>query len=62
MTADFVLARHRVVMLYDPAIERPSDIAGLIPIPIDPAGAWKMLLAREIESAGIGIDWSSLGR
>ena len=56
------LGRKRVALLYEPSIERPSDIDGIVRIPLDEAGAWKMLLARELNSAGIGVDWSALGR
>lgn len=56
------LGRQRVVLLYDQTIERPSDIDGIVRIPFDDAGAWKMLLARELNEAGIAIDWSALGR
>jgi predicted nucleotide-binding protein len=56
------LGRDRVAMLYDESVERPSDIAGLVTIPLDAAGAWKMLLARELNGAQIGVDWAALGR
>lgn len=55
-----VLGRPRVALLYQESVEIPSDIAGLVRIALDAAGAWKMLLAREIDAAGIGIDWSAL--
>ncbi len=54
------LGRPRVALLYEDGVEIPSDISGLVRIPLDPAGAWKMLLAREMDSAGIGIEWSAL--
>ena len=56
------LGRRKVAMLYDPTIERPSDIAGLVTIPLDAPGAWKMLLARELNAAGVPVDWSALGK
>lgn len=56
------LGRSRVAMLYEPSIEQPSDISGLVTIELDNAGAWKMLLAREIKAAGIGVQWDALGR
>lgn len=56
------LGRDRVALLYEDTVERPSDIAGVVTIPLDANGAWKMLLARELEAAGLGIDWASLRR
>lgn len=56
------LGREKVAMLYDESIERPSDVAGLVTIPIDAAGAWKMLLAREMNDAGVPVDWTALGK
>ncbi len=54
------LGRPRVALLYEEGVEIPSDIAGLVRIPLDSAGAWKMLLAREMDAAGHGIEWSAL--
>jgi predicted nucleotide-binding protein len=49
------LGRARVAVLLAPGVEQPSDIAGLVYIPTDPAGAWKYELARELESAKIHV-------
>lgn len=54
------LGRGRVVFLYEEDVERPSDIDGLVRISLDAAGAWKLPLARELDAAGIGIDWAAL--
>src|SRR6266498_2834545 len=51
-----LLGRQRVVVLYESGIELPSDLAGLIYIPLDPAGAWRWELLKEIEAAGIEVD------
>jgi hypothetical protein len=40
------LGRDRVAVLLDGEVEKPSDIAGLLYIPIDVGGAWKQSLAR----------------
>jgi predicted nucleotide-binding protein len=56
------LGRARVALLYDNSVERPSDISGVVTIELDPSGAWKMLLAREISSAGVGVRWDALGK
>src|SRR6185437_189755 len=50
------LGRQRVAVLLEENVERPSDIAGLVYITIDEAGAWKQTLARELEAAGISVD------
>jgi hypothetical protein len=49
------LGRKRTAVLLGPGVEEPSDIAGLVYIVIDPGGAWKYALARELSSAGIPI-------
>ncbi len=46
----------RVVPLVKGDIERPSDFDGVGYIPLDPTGGWKVLLARELRSAGIPFD------
>jgi predicted nucleotide-binding protein len=50
------LGRGRVCALYQEGIELPSDWKGVVYIPLDERGAWKMLLAREIKAAGIEVD------
>ena len=37
-------------------LEQPSDVNGLVYQELDPGGAWKYALAREVEAAGIGVD------
>jgi predicted nucleotide-binding protein len=49
------LGRQRVAVLLAPGVEQPSDIAGLVYIAIDAAGAWKYELARELDAAGIPV-------
>lgn len=51
-----LLGRGHVAALHLGNLELPSDIAGLIYIPFDNAGAWKFLLAREMQAAGLQID------
>jgi len=50
------LGRNRVCALYKEGVEIPSDYKGVLFVPMDEAGAWKLLLAREIKAAGISID------
>jgi predicted nucleotide-binding protein len=49
------LGRNRVAVLLAPGVEQPSDIAGLVYIPVDPGGSWKYKLARELEASGIAV-------
>lgn len=51
-----LLARQRVAVLYDQGVEIPSDLAGLIYIPLDDSGAWRLTLLKELEAAGIAVD------
>jgi len=50
------LGRSHVCVLYKEGVEIPSDYQGVTYIPLDAGGAWKLLVAREIKSAGIDID------
>lgn len=50
------LGRNRVCALYKQGVEIPSDYQGVLFVPMDEAGAWKLSLAREIKAAGISID------
>jgi len=53
------LGRQRVCALQKGNIELPTDYLGVLYKPIDPAGAWKVTLAKEIKESGISFD---LGR
>jgi predicted nucleotide-binding protein len=37
-------------------LEKPSDYEGVVYVPMDAAGAWKLTLAREIKASGTSID------
>jgi predicted nucleotide-binding protein len=54
------LRRGHVAVLLEEGIEHPSDITGLVYTPLDGRGAWKATLAREIEAAGIPVEWAAL--
>ena len=54
------LGRDRVVLLYEDGVELPSDLYGVVFIPLDPAGAWKMQLTHEMAAADLHVDWSGL--
>lgn len=50
------LGRSRVCALHKGDVELPSDFLGVVYIPLDPAGGWRLLLARELKAAGFSID------
>jgi predicted nucleotide-binding protein len=53
------LGRERVCAVYVGEVELPSDIHGLLFVPYDREGAWKLKLAQEIKAAGIEVDLNS---
>ena len=55
-----LLGRERVVVLRDPDVEEPSDLSGLMYIPLDDAGAWRTSLLKELTEAGIKVDYSRI--
>ena len=55
-----LLGRKRVCAVREKGVEMPSDLHGLVYIEYDPAGSWKHLVAKEINSAGIKVDFSKL--
>lgn len=55
-----LLGREKTLVLYDPGVEIPSDLDGLVYVEVDPRGAWKIELTREIEAAGYEVDRSAL--
>jgi predicted nucleotide-binding protein len=50
------LGRDHVVVVLDPGVETPSDIAGLVYVTLDEGGVWKQKLSRELQTAGISVD------
>lgn len=55
------LGRQRVCVLYSGDVELPSDYAGVLYLPLDTAGAWRFLLAKEMKASGINIDLNRAG-
>jgi predicted nucleotide-binding protein len=49
------LGRKRIAVLLEPRVEQPSDLHGLVHIPLDPHGAWQGQLVRELDDVGITI-------
>jgi predicted nucleotide-binding protein len=52
------LGRAQVCALKKGDVEIPSDIGGVVYVPMDERGAWKMDLLRELKLAGYEIDWA----
>jgi predicted nucleotide-binding protein len=50
------LGRSRVCVLYKEDVEIPSDYRGVLYVPMDGGGGWRILLAKEIKQAGIEFD------
>jgi predicted nucleotide-binding protein len=50
------LGRGRVCALKVNSVEEPSDLHGVLYIPVDAAGAWILRLAKELKAAGVEID------
>jgi predicted nucleotide-binding protein len=50
------LGRQHVRALCEEGVEIPSDYGGVLFVPLDKEGAWRLKLAREIKIAGIPID------
>jgi len=51
-----VLGRKKVCALYKGDVELPSDYQGVLYVPMDDTGGWKLLLARELRNAGLNVD------
>jgi predicted nucleotide-binding protein len=50
------LGRGRVCVLHKPGTEILSDIAGVVYVPMDDAGAWRQKLATELQQVLPTID------
>jgi len=50
------LGRDRVCALHRGELDLPSDYMGVIYIPFDGAGGWRLQLAKELKAAGFGVD------
>lgn len=54
------LGRDKVCALLKDTVELPSDYVGIIYVPWDEAGAWKMELAKEMHAGGYDIDFNKI--
>ena len=50
------LGRGQVALLYGEGVELPSDIQGVLFLPLDEGGVWKTKLAGEMLDAGVSVD------
>lgn len=50
------LGRGRVCALHKGNLELPSDFDGVVYVPMDDAGGWRLSLAREMKHAGMNVD------
>ena len=54
------LERQRVCALHKGDVEIPSDFAGVLWVSMDPGGAWRFTLGREMKAAGLDVDLNKL--
>lgn len=54
------LGRERVCPLYIKGVELPSDLYGLVYLEVEPSGAWKINMARELKNARYKIDLNNI--
>ncbi|MBN8657796.1 MAG: nucleotide-binding protein [Anaerolineae bacterium] len=50
------LGRAHVCALYENGVELPSDVHGVLYVPWDNSGFWKIQIAKEMKHAGLKID------
>jgi predicted nucleotide-binding protein len=56
------LGRPYVCALKRGEVDVPSDFGGVVFVPFDDGGAWRVTLGRELEAAGFEIDWNLIMR
>lgn len=54
------LGRHNVCALVKGDIETPNDISGVVYVPMDEHGAWKLALAKEMRNSGYEVDMNKV--
>lgn len=54
------LGRQRVCALHKSDVEIPSDFAGVLWVRMDPSGAWRFTLGRELRTAELDVDLNQL--
>lgn len=56
------LGRNHVCALVKGDVETPGDISGVVYVPMDEHGAWKMRLARNMQDIGLPVDMNKFCR
>ena len=56
------LGRERVCPLFKDEVEKPSDIDGLVYVPMDDSNGWQLKLGIEMRQAGLPIDLNELAQ
>lgn len=54
------LGRAHVAVIYEPGVEWPTDLKGLVYIEYDGGGAWRNDLLRELREVGVSVDANAL--
>lgn len=54
------LGRSRVFPLYENGVELPSDLYGLLYVPLDERGNWKFALVKELRAVGYEVDANNI--
>jgi len=54
------IGRNKVCALYKGDLELPSDISGVVWVPLDDGGAWKLAIGKEMRAAGLDVDLNRL--
>ena len=54
------LGRERVCPLFKGEVEKPSDIDGIVYVPMDSSDGWKLKLAQEMKQTGLPVDMNKL--
>lgn len=54
------LGRHNVCALVKGDVEVPNDISGVVYVPMDCHGAWKIALAKEMRNSGYDVDMNNV--
>jgi predicted nucleotide-binding protein len=54
------LGDSHVCVLYSEGVEMPSDLSGVLYIPLDTAGSWRFQLAKELKGVGVDVDMNKL--
>lgn len=51
---------HQVCLLYKEGVELPSSIRGVVYVPMDSAGDWRLKLRQGMQNAGLPVDMSEV--